>query len=219
MDDEPHHTRRPDPGQSYWNHNAAYHRWIERIARRHGGVALDVGCGEGLLLQRLSAVCRTVVGVEIDEPSVARARARLEGIDHATVVRGDFTACDDLRGNGAHGRQFDVITFVASLHHLPLEAALRRARDLLAPGGDLLVVGLAARTSALDWVLSGLAIPVVRTANVLHREARHVGVPVAPPREDLREIRSTAGALLPGVRIRRALYYRYLLRWTKPAVS
>lgn len=203
---------------SYWNHNAAYHPWIERHARPHSGSLLDVGCGEGLLLQRLSSVCATVVGVEIDDASVRRARARLAGIDNATVVQGDFIKDDftDHSDNGA-GRHFDVITFVASLHHLPLEATLVRAKDLLAPGGVLLVVGLAARATALDWVLSGLAIPVVRTANILHHEVRNPGVPVAPPRESLREIRSAARAILPGVRIRRALYYRYLLCWTKPA--
>ncbi len=206
-------AHQPDVGKSYWNHNAAYHPWIERIARRHGGRLLDVGCGEGLLLQRLSPAFTTVVGVEIDDGSVSRARARLAGIRHATVVHGDFIDYE------RQGRQFDVITFVASLHHLPLRATLVRARELLAPGGDLLVVGLAARSTVLDWVLSGLALPVVRTASVLHREARTVGVPVASPHESLREIRVATRAVLPGVHIRRALYYRYLLRWTKPARS
>ena len=208
---------RPDAHGSYWNHNAAYHPWIQRIAGEHGGVALDVGCGEGLLLQRLAPRCRSVVGVEIDDASVRRSRLRLAGIENATVVQDDFTHYADAEH--MQGRQFDVVTFVASLHHLPLPPTLLRAKDLLVPGGDLLVVGLAARATALDWVLSGLAIPVVRTANIAHREVRHVGVPVASPKEDLREIRRVARAVLPGVRIRRGLYYRYLLRWTKPADS
>ncbi|BBX69270.1 hypothetical protein MPSYJ_27310 [Mycolicibacterium psychrotolerans] len=40
---------------------------------------------------------------------------------------------------------------------------------------------------------------------------------VAQPREGLDEIRRTAAEVLPGVTIRRALYYRYLMRWQKPA--
>ena len=206
MDDQTDPDRRP-----YWNHNAAYHSWILRTARRHRGIALDVGCGEGLLLQRLSAVTDAVIGVDRDEASVRRARARLAGIDNAAVVQCDFTEY------AAQARQFAVITFVASLHHLPLEATLQQARALLGTGGELLVVGLAARASALDWALSGLAIPIVRAANIAHRETRDIGVPIATPEESLRQIRSVAGAVLPGVRIRRALYYRYLLRWTKPA--
>ena len=35
--------------------------------------------------------------------------------------------------------------------------------------------------------------------------------------EDLREIRRIAREVLPGARIRRGLYHRYLLRWTGPA--
>jgi SAM-dependent methyltransferase len=37
---------------------------------------------------------------------------------------------------------FDRITAVAALHHLSLEAALIRFRDLLVPGGILAVMGL-----------------------------------------------------------------------------
>jgi hypothetical protein len=40
----------------YWNHNTAYHRWLLDIAARHYGEVLDVGCGEGLLVQLLAAL-------------------------------------------------------------------------------------------------------------------------------------------------------------------
>ena len=46
----------------YWNHNVAFHRRIARDAALRGGSALDVGCGDGLLLARLTAVCRRAVG-------------------------------------------------------------------------------------------------------------------------------------------------------------
>lgn len=48
---------------------------------------------------------------------------------------------------------------------------------------------------------------------MLHRETRNVGVAVAEPRESLGGIRRTAAQVLPGVSIRRGLYYRYVLRW------
>jgi 2-polyprenyl-3-methyl-5-hydroxy-6-metoxy-1,4-benzoquinol methylase len=46
----------------YWNHNTAYHRWLINIAARHRGRVLDVGCCEGLLVQRLAAVSASVIG-------------------------------------------------------------------------------------------------------------------------------------------------------------
>jgi 2-polyprenyl-3-methyl-5-hydroxy-6-metoxy-1,4-benzoquinol methylase len=42
----------------YWNYNAAYHPWAVGIAAEHRGGVLDVGCGDGLLAQRLAAVSR-----------------------------------------------------------------------------------------------------------------------------------------------------------------
>lgn len=70
----------------YWNHNAAYHARLVALAARHRGDVLDVGCGEGLLAQRLAAVARSVVGIDSDPDSVRRARVRLQSIDQAQAL-------------------------------------------------------------------------------------------------------------------------------------
>lgn len=191
----------------YWNHNSAYHGWLVDIAARHRGDVLDVGCGEGLLAQRLAAVSRSVVGIDADPFSVWRAAERLHSIDNASVEHLRFEALD------AGARSFDLITFVASLHHLPLRETLGKAREMLRPAGELAVVGLSANKTVVDWVWSGLCTPVVRVAGLLHTETRNIGVPVADPRESLREIRRVADDVLPGAAVRRGLYYRYRLLW------
>lgn len=196
----------------YWNHNTAYHPWLLRAAGRHvGGTALDIGCGDGLLVQRLAPLFRQVTGIEPHLPTYEKARTRLAHLDNATLLPIEFGRLAD------EPERFDAITFVASLHHLELPEALDAAARLLRPGGVLLVVGLSANRTAYDWLLSGLALPIVRIGSRLHGEGHRVGFPVARPRESLSEIRSVTARLLPGRRIRRALYYRYLLRWTKPA--
>ena len=65
-------------------------------------------------------------------------------------------------------------------------------------------------------MLSGLSVPWVRLGSLLHHETSDIGVPVTSPRENLAEIRETAAMTLHGARIRRGVYYRYLLHWTKP---
>ena len=55
---------------TYWNHNSAFHGELVADAARRGGRALDVGCGEGLLVQRLAAVCEEAVGIEADPATV-----------------------------------------------------------------------------------------------------------------------------------------------------
>ena len=142
---------------------------------------------------------------------VGRARARLAGEANTLLVHCDFEQfVPDEDG-------YDLITFVASLHHMDPRAALTRAARLLRPGGELLVVGLTANRSPLDWAFSALTLPVARFGSLVHHETRDIGVPVAGAREDLREICRIAREVLPGARIRRGLYYRYLLRWTGPA--
>lgn len=193
--------------EDYWNHNTAYHPWLVDLASRHRGDVLDVGCGEGLLAARLAAVSRSVVGIDADSAAVLRASQRLRALGNASVERRRF---DELQ---QAERAFDLITFVASLHHLPLRDTLWKARHMLRPGGELAVVGLSANKSVADWVWAGLCLPAVRVGSRLHRETRNIGVAVADPGESLAEIRRTAEDVLPGARIRRGLYYRYRLLW------
>ncbi len=61
----------------YWNHNTAYHPWLVSIAAEHRGDVLDVGCGDGLLAQRLAPVSRSVTGIDPDPAAIRRAADRL----------------------------------------------------------------------------------------------------------------------------------------------
>jgi 2-polyprenyl-3-methyl-5-hydroxy-6-metoxy-1,4-benzoquinol methylase len=196
---------------TYWNHNAAYHPWILRRAARHrGGRALDVGCGDGLLVRRLVEAGLDTVGIEPDPEAAERARARLRGRPRASILQTDLASFEGEPGS------FDLVTMVAPLHHMDTRAAFDRAADLLRPGGTLLVVGIAANRSVMDWVFSAVTLPAVRLGSLLHRETQDIGVRTAPARESLADIRALAAEVLPGARLRRGLYYRYLLAWTAP---
>ena len=197
----------------YWNHNVAFHRRIVRDAALRGGNALDVGCGDGLLLAHLATVCRCVVGLDPDVQVVARARRRLEQNPQAEVLLDDVMDPDLPQRIGT----FETVSCVATLHHLPLEPALARLSELVAPGGRLIVVGLAANGSLWDWVLSALAVLPLRVVGTLRRETPDIGVVTRPPRETLAEIRAAASRMLPGATIRRRFYYRYTLIWDRPA--
>ncbi|MGE2715031.1 class I SAM-dependent methyltransferase [Mycolicibacterium litorale] len=193
----------------YWNHNTAYHSWLVRLAAEQQGDVLDIGCGDGLLAQRLAPVSRSVTAIDPDPVALERAGERLAGLRSVDLARTDFLSFDPA------GRRFDLVTFVASLHHMPLRPALERARDLLRHNGMIAVVGLSANKSIADWLWSGLCLPAVRIGSWRHHEARDIGVPTAEPHESLGEIRDVTADVLPGASIRRALYYRYLLTWRR----
>lgn len=197
-----------DTPDEYWNHNTAYHPWLVDIGRRRHGDVLDVGGGDGLLAQRMSPVSRSVTTIDPDQAAVNRATRRLAGYTRVAVVNADFQRYD------AGERRFDLITFVASLHHMDLRTTLLKARDMLTPTGEIAVVGLSANKSIPDWLWAVACLPAVVVGSRLHREARDIGVVVTDPKESLAEIRSAVDDVLPGASIRRAVYYRYLLRWT-----
>lgn len=199
-----------------WSHNDHFHGWILRRLPARRRRALDVGCGAGLLLSLLRGRFDEVLGVDADAAMAAAATDRFAGDPAASVRHARFEEVDGT---------FDAITMVAVLHHMPLEAALRHASELLEPGGRLLVVGLAQAETLADlaWDLpSSLLNPLV--GMVKHPQPVTVpvddGGPVMPMRnaaETFTEISRTAREVLPGARIRRRLFFRYTLEWTRPA--
>ncbi|KQY24880.1 hypothetical protein ASD16_05205 [Cellulomonas sp. Root485] len=191
----------------HWNHNTHYHRLALRVAGSASS-ALDVGCGEGLLTRELhaSGVAR-VTGVDLDPDQVARARSQAD--DSLRYLVGDVLEVP-------RDEQFDLVTCFATLHHLDLDVGLRRLRSLVAPGGRLVVVGLARVGSPTDAALSLAAVPAAMVADRARGVWEH-GAPVRDPEHSYGQVRAAARSILPGARWRRHLYWRYSLVWQSPA--
>ena len=199
-----------------WSHNDHFHGWILRHLPRRRTSALDVGCGRGGLVARLAGEFASVAGIDPDAEMVAASRHRLAGRPHVTIGQESL-----LETTG----RFDLVTMVASLHHLPLEEALRHAAGLLAPGGRLLVVGLAQVGSRWDVAYDSASLllnPLVGL--VKHPRAERGGpqppdLPVRDPAESYAETRAVVQRLLPGARMRHRLFFRYTMAWDRGALQ
>ena len=199
-------TRRP------WNRNIHYHRVVLEAIPAGCGRALDAGCGRGFLARELAPRCREVVAVDVDRDVIARARAMTDPAARITFVEGDVMTLPFEPGS------FDLIASVAMLHHVPLEPALARFRDLLRPGGVLAIVGLHALRTPVDYALAAVAIPF-GLALRLRYGMTEVGAPITDPVETLREIRAAGATRLPGAAFRRHLLFRYSIVWRKPVAE
>jgi len=195
----------------YWNHNVHYQRVIAAAVPPGCRAAIDVGCGDGMLACKLAARCETVTGIDRDPRMVALARDRGHAHRNVIFLEGDF-----LRYSFADA-SFDFACANTALHHMGSVAALTQLARILRPGGRLAVVGLGRNGSAADWVIGGFGIP----ANVYYKITRGEDTPGAPIMEpDLTwaQVRDSARRLLPGVRYRRHLLWRYSLIWDKPSI-
>ena len=202
----------PEP----WNHNVHYHRVILGAVPPGCRCALDVGCGTGTLTRRLRERVPQVTGIDRDPDSVAYAGGH-PGAGDIAYLLGDFRAAP------FRPESFDLVTSVAVLHHMDARAALRDMARLLRPGGILAVIGLACGVTPSDL---GRLVPAVagtrwHLASGAWQRRGAPGRPyqppiVWPPPLTYPAMRRLAEQLLPGVRYRRHLYWRYSLVWAKP---
>lgn len=161
-----------------WDHNAHYHRWILRRLPRRFGSALDVGSGTGDLARLLAARADEVRGVDSDPAITSRARLLTPEATTASFTVSNAPA-------GLPAGPYDVITCVATLHHLPFTEALAAFRRHLAPGGTLVVVGLYRPRTATDHLLGAAAVPLNAATGWLKNGGRSAAPPPrCPPGPD-----------------------------------
>lgn len=95
---------------------------------------LDVGCGGGLLSEAMARESARVTGIDISQSAIDIARQHSSRndltIDYQTSTIEQFA--DD------HNRQFDILTCMEMLEHVPDPGSiLKSAAELLKPGGHL----------------------------------------------------------------------------------
>ncbi len=113
-----------------------------------GATILEVGCGEGQVACELLKRGYHVSGLDSDPEVVASAQAH--GVPAVVASWPKF----------ASSVSFDAIAFTRSLHHInPLGEAIARARELLNPGGLLLIEDFALEEvdeATVHWFVKAL---------------------------------------------------------------
>ncbi|WP_114856423.1 bifunctional 2-polyprenyl-6-hydroxyphenol methylase/3-demethylubiquinol 3-O-methyltransferase UbiG [Brachybacterium sp. YJGR34] len=204
-----------------WDHNAHFHGWILRSLPEQAARVLDVGCGRGALVEALAARAARVDGIDPDQGMAYASATRFRDRRRVRIRR---CSLGELAEREERAGAYDAVTMIASLHHMELDRAFAEARDLLRPGGRLLVVTLARPEGAVDqiWdianVLTNPLIGMIKHPRPVRDPAPATGAPM-PVQEaswSLATLRERADLLLPGAVIRRREGFRATLRWQKP---
>jgi 2-polyprenyl-3-methyl-5-hydroxy-6-metoxy-1,4-benzoquinol methylase len=173
-----------------------------------GEVALDVGCGLGVVARTLASRFERVDAIDLSPGMIAEARRR------SSNVR--FEVADLFEWLDAHRGQYDCVVSIATLHHVDEVRALRAMADALRPGGRLLVIDILERpglfVNGIAWMVARLR--ELRTGRMT-REEREAWLEHGRNERyrtwaEARELAAT----LPGARAKQHLLWRYSIEWS-----
>jgi SAM-dependent methyltransferase len=205
-----------------WNHNAYYHRLLLRQVPRPCRRVLDVGCGAGAFAARLAQFSEQVDALDRSAAMIEEARRRTPGNVNCVLA--------DVLADPLPGRDYDAVVSISALHHMPLGDALPVLAAALRPGGVLAAIALPRLDVPRELPAEVVAVAGHLLLGGLFRAARlaggergfaqdpaHAAMPVLmDPALTTREVAREAAAVLPGARVRRLVFWRYLLSWRKP---
>ena len=197
-----------------WSHNVHYRPVILNAVPPACREALDIGCGSGGLACELADRSTAVAGIDLDARMIELARERSKRHENVAFIHADFLKYP------FNPESFDFVSANTSLHHMDFEAALRKMAQILRPGGRLAVIGLARDEFPADWAIAAVAIPAdcfYKTCHGYYTSAPGPTPPLRDPDMSWAQVRTTVREILPGVRYRRLLLWRYSLLWDKPA--
>ena len=205
-----------------WDHNAYYHRPLLRQLPPCSRRVLDVGCGAGAFAARLARRSEQVDALDRSAEMIEEAKRRTPGNVNCVLA--------DILAGPLPGRDYDAIFSISALHHMPLQESLPVLAAALRPGGILAAVALPRLDLRHELPAEVVAAAGHRVLGVMFlgkrllgsndgfgKDSTHSAMPVVmDPPLTTREVASQAAAVLPGVRVRRLLFWRYLLIWQKP---
>ncbi|MCV7193331.1 class I SAM-dependent methyltransferase [Mycolicibacterium brumae] len=200
-----------------WNHNIHYYDLVLDAAPAQARTALDVGTGDGLLAVRLAERIPEVTGIDADADILARAQPGADVSGQPGADANVSWILGDVLTEPLPEAHYDVVAAVATVHHFPeLTAGLRRLADLTAPGGVLVVIGLARNSTLSDLVYDAVGAVQHR----IYARTRGFWQHNAPVQmrfpHTYAEVEQIAATVLPGMTWRRLPLWRYAITWHKP---
>jgi len=148
--------------QQWWNPDGPFQplhdlnpvrlKFLQQFASMAGAQVLDIGCGAGLLSEAMAAEGALVTGIDLAEEvlNVAERHAQSVGldVDYQLIGAEDFAA--------QHPAQFDIVSCLEMLEHVPHpEAIIEAATAALKSGGKLFLSTINRTPAAFSQAILG----------------------------------------------------------------
>jgi 2-polyprenyl-6-hydroxyphenyl methylase/3-demethylubiquinone-9 3-methyltransferase len=106
--------------------------WIRQNVELEGSKVIDIGCGGGILTESMALAGAAVTGVDMAESPLAVAR--LHQIESGAEIDYRQATAEEMARD--HAGEFDVVTCLEMLEHVPSPAGvIASVHELLRPGG------------------------------------------------------------------------------------
>ncbi|MDM9384355.1 class I SAM-dependent methyltransferase [Chlorogloeopsis sp. ULAP01] len=204
--------------EAQWDHNSHYHSFLLKQLPTVCESILEIGCGTGVFSRLLAERCDRVLAIDLS-PKMIEVAQRQFG-DYTNI---NFQVADILKWEFPV-EQFDVIASIATVHHLPVENLLSDLQVALKPGGKLVILDLLKSESIQDTFTDLMAVPL----NLIFKILKNKRIKPSPEaleawrehgRTDtyltLSQAQQIYTHFLPGVNVRRHLFWRYSVVWEK----
>jgi 2-polyprenyl-6-hydroxyphenyl methylase/3-demethylubiquinone-9 3-methyltransferase len=128
--------------ERWWDENSEFkpmHRinprrleWIDSLCTLAGKVVLDVGCGGGILAEAMAKRGARVTGIDLAEKPLQIASSHAKG----QSIHVDYVLSNAEDWAGSNGAQYDVVTCMEMLEHVPdPNAVIAACAAMVKPGG------------------------------------------------------------------------------------
>jgi ubiquinone/menaquinone biosynthesis C-methylase UbiE len=196
--------------------SSSYHRYLLHRVPSHCEQVLEIGCGTGDFTRFLAMRSQRVVAIDLSAQMLRLARQQSVDYPNIEYVLGDVMQI------ALPASEYDCITTLATMHHLPLHQALPKVKAALKPNGALIIHDLIADDGFIDKIIGALAYPVsvaqrfLKTGRLwLPRDVRRAWAEHGKGDTYLRlnEVREMTRQYLPGALVHRHLRWRYTVFW------
>jgi amino acid adenylation domain-containing protein len=172
----------------------------ERILEHAPRDVLEIGCGTGMLLNRLAPHCRHYVGTDFSDVALAWLRGQLH--EKPLPCRTTLIQAEAHDLSPVDGKRFDVVVLNSVVQHFPSAAYLHRVLaqilPLLRKGGRVFLGDLRSKAllrafhASVEWSRADPSLSMRRLCSLIEQKVRDERELVVDP-----EFFETAG--LPGV--------------------
>lgn len=126
--------------------------WIDQAIGLNGKKVIDIGCGGGILSESMAAKGAQVTGIDLSDKALGVARLHL--LESGLTVDYRHIAAEAMAA--AHPAQFDAVTCLEMLEHVPDPAqTIAACATLVKPGGDIFLSTLNRNPKAYLFAILG----------------------------------------------------------------